>query len=161
MAGDARLLEASVPAAALDAVLAGFGQFAGYHPAEAHRYLPLLGVDPARQGHGYGAALLRHGYAGRGRVVRYALTPVRAPRANAIAERVGRTRRNDGLEHVLPLHEARLHEALTEYVAYDNSERPHRVLVLLPPLPRAPTTNGPIRRRPVPGGLPHVCESAA
>jgi len=29
-----------------------------YHPAEPHWYLPLLGVDPMRQGQGYGSALL-------------------------------------------------------------------------------------------------------
>ena len=34
-------------------------QMAGYHPSEPHWYLPLIGVDPARQGHGYGSALLR------------------------------------------------------------------------------------------------------
>jgi ribosomal protein S18 acetylase RimI-like enzyme len=34
-------------------------QMAGYHPGEPHWYLPLIGVDPARQGQGYGSALLR------------------------------------------------------------------------------------------------------
>ncbi|HYX02137.1 MAG TPA: GNAT family N-acetyltransferase, partial [Reyranella sp.] len=29
-----------------------------YHPREPHWYLPLLGVDPARQGQGLGARLL-------------------------------------------------------------------------------------------------------
>ena len=29
------------------------------HPGEPHWYLPLIGVDPARQGKGYGSALLR------------------------------------------------------------------------------------------------------
>jgi transposase InsO family protein len=36
------------------------------------------------------------------------LTPFRAPRANAIAERVVRTLRNDGLDHVLILAISRL-----------------------------------------------------
>ncbi len=31
------------------------------HPAAPHRYLAILGVDPAAQGRGVGAALLRHG----------------------------------------------------------------------------------------------------
>jgi ribosomal protein S18 acetylase RimI-like enzyme len=35
-------------------------QMASYHPAEPHWYLPLIGVDPARQGQGYGAALMKH-----------------------------------------------------------------------------------------------------
>ena len=35
-------------------------QMANYHPREPHWYLPLLGVDPARQGQGLGARLLEH-----------------------------------------------------------------------------------------------------
>ena len=41
----------------------GFGvfeQMAAYHPKEPHWYLPLIGVDPARQGRGLGSALLAH-----------------------------------------------------------------------------------------------------
>src|SRR5262245_33542943 len=34
-------------------------QMARYHPDEPHWYLPFIGVTPARQGQGYGAALLR------------------------------------------------------------------------------------------------------
>jgi GNAT superfamily N-acetyltransferase len=34
-------------------------QMASYHPEEPHWYLPLIGVDPAKQGHGYGSMLLR------------------------------------------------------------------------------------------------------
>ncbi len=30
-----------------------------YHPKDPHWYLAMIGVDPARQGHGMGAALLR------------------------------------------------------------------------------------------------------
>lgn len=36
-----------------------FEQMAAYHPHEPHWYLPLIGVDPDRQGRGYGAALMR------------------------------------------------------------------------------------------------------
>jgi ribosomal protein S18 acetylase RimI-like enzyme len=35
-------------------------QMAGFHPAEPHWYLPLIGVDPAHQGRGYGSALLAY-----------------------------------------------------------------------------------------------------
>jgi ribosomal protein S18 acetylase RimI-like enzyme len=31
-----------------------------YHPQEPHWYLPLIGVDPAHQGKGFGSALLGH-----------------------------------------------------------------------------------------------------
>jgi ribosomal protein S18 acetylase RimI-like enzyme len=37
-----------------------FERMAGYHPSEPHWYLPMIGVDPAYQGRGYGSALLRH-----------------------------------------------------------------------------------------------------
>jgi len=37
-----------------------FEQMGGFHPKEPCWYLPLIGVDPARQGRGYGSALLRH-----------------------------------------------------------------------------------------------------
>lgn len=34
-----------------------------HHPAEPHWYLPLIGVDPLRQGAGVGSALMRHALA--------------------------------------------------------------------------------------------------
>lgn len=36
-----------------------FDEMARWHPAEPHWYLPLIGVEPARQGHGSGGALLQ------------------------------------------------------------------------------------------------------
>ena len=83
------LLEASVAADELGAVLAGFGQFEAYHPAEAHWYLPLLGVDPARQGHGYGSALLRHALARSDRDGVPAYLEATSPRNRALYERHG------------------------------------------------------------------------
>jgi GNAT superfamily N-acetyltransferase len=38
-----------------------FAKMAGYHPAEPHWYLPLIGADPAASGRGVGAALLKAG----------------------------------------------------------------------------------------------------
>jgi GNAT superfamily N-acetyltransferase len=40
-----------------------FEQMGQYHPVEPHWYLPLIGVDPARQGSGLGSILLRHALA--------------------------------------------------------------------------------------------------
>ena len=37
-----------------------FEQMERFHPQAPHWYLPLVGVDPAQQGKGYGSALLRH-----------------------------------------------------------------------------------------------------
>ena len=88
-------------------------------------------------------------------------TPVRAPRANAIAERVVRPPRNECLDHLIPLDERPLRTILAEHVAYSNTERPHRSLGLEPPLARARLTTGSIRARPVLGGLHHVYQRAA
>ena len=41
-------------------LLAVLDQMGDYHPSEPHWYLPLIGVDPAHQGKGYGSQLLRH-----------------------------------------------------------------------------------------------------
>jgi transposase InsO family protein len=92
------------------------------------------------------------------------LTPFRSPRANAVAERVIRTLRQECLDHVLVLGERHLEAVLTEYVHFYNSDRPHRSLGLTPPLstargPCAPS--GPVVARPVLGGLHHVYSRAA
>ncbi len=50
---------------------------------------------------------------------------------------------------------------LREYVAYYNVSRPHRSLGLKPPHPVAQPGTGPVRSRPVLGGLHHVYERAA
>jgi hypothetical protein len=95
------------------------------------------------------------------------LTPFRAPRANALAERVVRTVRDEGLDRVPVVNERPLEGVLREYLAYDNAARPHRSLGLGPPLPgpspsRAPNTPpGRIVARPVLGGLHHVYQRAA
>jgi ribosomal protein S18 acetylase RimI-like enzyme len=53
------VFQASVPEPRLSDLFAVFERMGGYHPAEPHWYLPLIGVDPACQRQGYGAALLR------------------------------------------------------------------------------------------------------
>jgi ribosomal protein S18 acetylase RimI-like enzyme len=52
------LVDSTVSAAIRNDVLALFEQMAKYHPPEPHWYLPLIGVDPAYQGHGLGDALM-------------------------------------------------------------------------------------------------------
>jgi transposase InsO family protein len=51
-------------------------------------------------------------------------TPIRAPRANAIAERWVRTVRGDCLDHLIPLSERHLRAILTEFLHYYNHDRP-------------------------------------
>ncbi len=94
------------------------------------------------------------------RVVR---TPVRAPRANAYAERWVWTVREDGLDWLLVLGERHLRQVLHEYVGHYNRQRPHRALGLRPPLPRGqpPPPAGEVVRRDRLGGLIHEYERAA
>jgi ribosomal protein S18 acetylase RimI-like enzyme len=54
------IMQESVPADRLEEVTGVFERMGAYHPAEPHWYLPMIGVDPAHQGRGYGSALLRH-----------------------------------------------------------------------------------------------------
>ncbi len=88
-------------------------------------------------------------------------TPVRSPRANAVAERVIGTLRRECLDHLIILDEHHLSSVLREFVAYHNGERPHRTLGLQTPEARPRPVTGPIRSRPVLNGLHYVYEHAA
>lgn len=57
------LLQDSVAEGDQAQVFALFEQMDAYHPPEPHWYLPMIGVDPAHQGNGYGSALLKHALA--------------------------------------------------------------------------------------------------
>ena len=54
------LMERSIDPKRLQIVFTMLEKMGGYHPTDPHWYLPLIGVDPAKQRHGYGSALLRH-----------------------------------------------------------------------------------------------------
>ncbi len=54
-----RLIKESVAPEKSAALAALFEEMARRHPPEPHWYLPLIGVDPARQGQGLGAELMR------------------------------------------------------------------------------------------------------
>jgi len=56
----AGLIQRSVSEDKLEEVFAVFEQMDSSHPTEPHWYLPLIGVDPAYQGKGYGAALMKN-----------------------------------------------------------------------------------------------------
>jgi transposase InsO family protein len=61
---------------------------------------------------------------------------IRAPRANAFAERFVRSARRECLDHILVLGERHLERVLREYVRHYNTERPHRGLSLETPEPK-------------------------
>jgi putative transposase len=92
-------------------------------------------------------------------------TPVRAPRANAVAERWVRTVRSECLDHLLVVGRRHLERILREYLTHYNGERPHRAFALAPPTrelqePRgSPPTE--ILRRDVLGGLIHEYRAVA
>jgi transposase InsO family protein len=91
-------------------------------------------------------------------------TPVRAPRANAVAERWVRTVRNECLDHVLVFGRRHLEQILRGYVAHFNAERPHRSLALVAPAGAPQARGSPsadIARRDVVGGLIHEYYAAA
>ncbi|HVG97058.1 MAG TPA: integrase core domain-containing protein [Chloroflexota bacterium] len=88
-------------------------------------------------------------------------TPVRAPRANAVAERVIGTLRRECLDHLVVLNEKHLRSVLTEFERYYNVDRPHRTLRLEPPRSGSRSPTGPIRVRRVLGGLHHVYQRVA
>jgi len=64
---------------------------------------------------------------------RVILTPIRAPKANAFAERWVRTVRAEILDWTLVLSRRHLDRLLAQYASHYNSHRPHRGIALSPP----------------------------
>jgi putative transposase len=85
-------------------------------------------------------------------------TPVRAPRANAIAERFIGTLRRECLDHLLITGPRHLTLVLQEYIEHYNTHRPHRSLHQQPPTGATPPPSRaalrPLRRDRL-GGLVH------
>jgi putative transposase len=65
--------------------------------------------------------------------IRIINTPVRAPRAKAIAERFIGTLRRECLDHLLIIGTRHLKAVLHEYINHYNGHRPHRSLHQRPP----------------------------
>jgi transposase InsO family protein len=94
--------------------------------------------------------------------IRIIRTPIRAPRANAIAERWIGTLRRECLDHLLITGPRHLAVVLQEYIAHYNTHRPHRSLDQHPPAyppggytpPPSSATIRPLRRDRL-GGLLH------
>jgi putative transposase len=92
--------------------------------------------------------------------IRILTSPPRAPRANAICERMIATLRRKLLDRILIVNERHLRRILTIYLHHFNDARPHRTLRQLAPT-QAETQPPPVinladyqvRRRPILGGL--------
>jgi putative transposase len=98
--------------------------------------------------------------------VRIAKTRIRAPRANAFAERWVRTVQTECLDWMLVLGRRHLERVLRTYAAHYNGRMPHRGLGLKTPDPRPGPTPWPahaacVRTRDVLGGLIHEYDLAA
>jgi putative transposase len=76
--------------------------------------------------------------------IRVIHTPVRAPKANAVAERFVATVRRECLDWLLIVNRRHLQHVLCEFVEHYNAHRPHRALGLAPPEPRHPPATGAI-----------------
>ncbi len=104
----------------------------------------------------------------RSQRIRIIRTPVRAPRANAFAERFVGTVRHECLDRMLIFHRNQLEVVLDEFIDHYNSHRPHRSLdqtaplsISPVPLPTSPPGVRQLRRSDRLGGLIHEYELAA
>jgi transposase InsO family protein len=95
-------------------------------------------------------------------------TPLRAPKANATAERFVRTFRAECLDWLLVVNRKHLERVLRVFVDHYNGHRPHRARNLRPPNPKRPTlsvTPSPrhhhVERQDRLGGLIHEYRHAA
>lgn len=97
--------------------------------------------------------------------IRQIRTPVKAPKANAFAERWVRTIRNECLDHRLIVGHHHLQLTVDEFVAYYNRWQPHRSLGQRAPCPHAKEISRKATKhlisKPVLGGLHHVYQWAA
>jgi putative transposase len=100
--------------------------------------------------------------------IRILASPPRAPRANAICERMIGTLRRELLDRILIVNEHHLRRILAVYLQHFNTARPHRTLGQLAPAqaesqppPVINLADHQIRRRPILGGLTSEYQIAA
>ena len=83
-------------------------------------------------------------------------TPIRAPKANAYAERWIRSVREECLDRLIIFNQRHLQDVLAEYINYYNRSRPHQGIEQQCPDEQAPCEHaGIVRCRDVFGGLIH------
>jgi putative transposase len=100
--------------------------------------------------------------------IRIIRTPVRAPKANAYAERCVGSIRRECLDWILIRGRRHLEHVLDAYIEHCNAHRPHRSLELRPPKPEQPALKlitpahqDVVKRRDRLGGLIHEYTRAA
>jgi len=70
-------------------VISVFDQMGRYHPSEPHWHLPPMGVDPLKQGKGFGSALMQHALVQCDRDNKLAYLESSSPRSISFYERHG------------------------------------------------------------------------
>ena len=81
-------------------------------------------------------------------------TPLRAPDANAYAERWVRTVREECLDHLLIMNQSHLKRVMDSYISYYETSRPHQgPSPQTPVLKQAISYSGQVRKREVLGGI--------
>jgi putative transposase len=98
--------------------------------------------------------------------IRIHRSPARAPKANAIAERLVAALRRECLDRLLIVNRRHLERVLQAYIEHYNHHRPHRSLDQRPPIPPSAVPRPPgdppnVRRQNRLGGLIHEYEIAA
>ena len=84
-----QVFEDGVPAARREEVLGMAEEMGLHHPDVPHWYLPFIGVHPARQGRGYGTALMRHALETGERISMLAYLESSNPANISLYERMG------------------------------------------------------------------------
>jgi putative transposase len=83
-------------------------------------------------------------------------TPIRAPNANAYAERWIRSVREECLDKVIIVNQTHLRRVMREFITYHNTARPHQGINQQIPIPKPILEpSGTVRYRPVLGGIIH------
>ncbi len=85
----AELMQRAMPEEDQEKVSNLFDQMAEYHPHEPLWYLPMIGVDPVRQGMGLGSALLAHALAEVDREAKLAYLEATSDRSRDLYARYG------------------------------------------------------------------------
>jgi GNAT superfamily N-acetyltransferase len=83
------IFKRSVSEQSQEHVFTVFDQMSRYHPSEPHWYLPLMGVDPLKQGKGFGSALMQHALIQCDRDNKLAYLESSSPRSIPFYERHG------------------------------------------------------------------------
>jgi putative transposase len=130
-------------------------QFVWNLPTQKQRFTHLIRDNDGKYGAAFDAVFASEG-------IEVVHTPVRAPRANAYAERWVRSVREECLDQVIFLNPVHLKYVLRQYERFFNTARPHQGLgQKIPDPPPEGSISGTVNRRDLLGGVLHGYYRAA